>query len=233
MNWGDLGGLFPDFPGQSRWLPLLVRHAELLQQRRSGVNLTAVSPSEAVKRHYAESLEIWRVAMSLVNARTVVDIGSGAGFPGLVAATVSTEPTFHLLEPQRKRAQFLEETAAELGLANIVVHPLRAEEAGRGPLREQADLVLARAVGPVSLLVEYASPLARPGARIALPKGSAGPLEVRLADDAVLKLACRTLGVFALRREVSDTPWLVALEKVDITPARFPRRAGIPAKRPL
>jgi len=197
------------------------------------VNLTAVGPAEAVRRNYAESLETWRIACGSGVPSLAADVGPGAGFPGLVAAAVSPACRFHLVEPLKKRARFLVVAAEELGLANVEVHPVRAEEAGRGSLREVADVVLARAVAALPELLEYAAPIASLGGRLVLPKGQAARSEVVAAEHAAAVLGVVLVGIQPMRSEVSDTPWVVVYRKAAPTPGAYPRRAGVPAGRPL
>ncbi|MCY3602275.1 MAG: class I SAM-dependent methyltransferase, partial [Chloroflexi bacterium] len=163
LAWESLPELFPDLAEPERWLPLLRRHAQLLAE--SPVQTTSVKGETVVARHYAESLEAYRLA-GWPAAGVVVDVGSGGGFPGLVIAAVAPEVEVHLVEARRKRAGLLTEMAEALGLARVTAHGERAEEAGRGALRERADLVIARAVAPLPVLLEYTAPLAATGGTI-------------------------------------------------------------------
>ncbi len=234
MQWADLPGLFPGLPGPGRWLPLLQRHLELLVQAAERTRVTAVEPADAVRRHYAESLETWRVAVDLGGTPgVVVDVGSGGGFPGLVMACAAPETRFALVEPLQKRARLLEDLTAALGLENVTVHAHRAEDAGRGPLRESADLVTARAVAALPELLEYTAPFARPGGWLVLPKGSGLSAELTAAANAMQVLGCALSATVPMRPEVSETLALACLQKVAPTPGGYPRRPGLPQKRPL
>src|SRR5687768_4359610 len=122
MQWLDLPILFPEFEDPERWLPLLQRHQELLDDAAPAVRVTSVSAAESIQRHYAESLEIWRIALAAASAPALVaDVGSGGGFPGLVMACVTAASHFALIEPLQKRARLLESIAASLGLQNVEV----------------------------------------------------------------------------------------------------------------
>lgn len=234
LTWRDLPPLFPAFAGPDRWLPVLERHAALVTAAAPRVRVTAVPPEEAVRRQYAESLELWRIVRGhRPRATTFADVGSGGGFPGLVVAAVEPDLPVHLVEPLRKRAALLAEIAETLGLANVTVHALRGEEAGRGPLRDAVDIVTARAVAELRELLEYTAPLAAPGGLLAFPKGSALAAEIEAAANAANALACTPAGVEPMRPGVAPALRVALFEKRGATPERYPRRPGMPAKRPL
>ena len=187
-----------------------------------------------VQRHYAESLELLRIAEEGgVDPATLVDVGSGGGYPGLVLAIARPDSAVHLVEPLQKRARLLEAIAADLGLPNVTVHAIRAEEAGRGPLRDSATLVTARAVAALPELLEYTAPLAARGGWLAFPKGSSHPEELALAQRAMSELACEQRAIVPMRPEISTAVSVLLFEKAGPTPERYPRRPGMPAKRPL
>jgi len=231
--WSELPRLFPQFSGAERWLPLLVRHAALVAGERAAGRLTAVTGDDVVLRQYGESLELGRIAMEREPAAVLIDVGSGAGFPGLVIAAVAPEMRVHLVEPLAKRAAFLARTVAELGLENVAVHALRAEDAGRGPLRATADIVAARAVAPLPVLLEYAAPLARTGGLLALAKGSGVAGEIAAAATATTALSIGDIEVVPFRSLISEVISACVARKVAATPERYPRRTGVPQKRPL
>jgi len=233
LAWEALPGLFPLTPDASRWLPLLQQHAALLEAARARARVTSVRPALAVRRHYAESLEILRLAGAPGLAGPLADVGSGGGFPGLVAAIMLPGLEVHLVEPLRKRAHLLVEVAAALGLSNVRVHNQRAEEAGRGPLRDACGTVTARAVAPLPELLEYTAPLAAAGGLLVLPKGSSVDEEVAAAAHALEALACGQPRVLPMRPEVSGSVAVVLISRLGPTPAAYPRRPGVPAKRPL
>ncbi|MGE3073309.1 MAG: 16S rRNA (guanine(527)-N(7))-methyltransferase RsmG [Dehalococcoidia bacterium] len=235
MEWDELPGLFPMLPEPARWLPLLRRHLELIVAAEEHTRVTSVAPADAIQRHYAESLETWRIAVEASGSMpaTAVDVGSGGGFPGLVMACITPGTTFHLVEPLQKRARLLEAMASDLGLSNVRVHPQRAEDAGKGPLRDAAPLVTARAVAKLAELLEYTAPFAAVGGLVALPKGSGLAGELEHAARAMEKLSCRHLGTWQMRPEVSDSARVAVFEKTAMTGSVYPRRAGVPGKQPL
>jgi 16S rRNA (guanine527-N7)-methyltransferase len=235
MDWTALPDLFPEFERPTVWLPLLQRHLSLLEAAAGHTRVTSVAGEDAIQRHYAESLEIWRLALesAALGPGLVVDVGSGGGFPGIVIACVAREPRVVLIEPLQKRARLLVEIAHALDLGNVEVVPRRAEEAGRSALRAQADIVIARAVSPMAEVLEYTAPFARLGGLIALPKGSGLESELAAAGRAIAILGCDFLEAVPMRPVVSETLSVAMLRKGRPTPKTYPRRPGMPRQRPL
>ncbi len=235
LQWDHLPELFPAFPSPERWLPLLARHLAIVESARERARSTSVRPEDAIRRNYAESLEILRIAEECNGSpfAAIADVGSGGGYPGIVIAVVRPDSTVHLIEPLQKRARLLQEMAESLGLDNVAVHPIRAEDAGHGPLRDSLALVTARALAELRELIEYTAPLAAPGALLALPKGSDLDTELRRAAHAISELALESIAIIPMRPEISETLRLSLFRKERPTLARYPRRAGLPAKRPL
>lgn len=208
-----------------------------LEAARPRLRLTSLTDREAVqRRHFLEPLAL----LGALEERgplpdPVIDIGSGAGFPGLPIKIVRPALRLTLVEAQGKRATFLEQVVRALGLDGITIVNARAEDAARDPAhREAYGLVLARAVAPLPTLVELALPFLRVGGLLAAPKGSGAQREVRDGAAALAALGGTVEATRAL--EVPNTqvpPTLVLVRKTSPTPARFPRRAGIPSKRPL
>jgi 16S rRNA (guanine527-N7)-methyltransferase len=233
LAYDDLPALFPMFPAPERWLPLLRRHAELVLAAAERVRVTAVPAEEFARRHYAECLELLRLCRRASDATHIVDIGSGGGFPGLVFAMVEPESRIDLVEPLQKRAALLAEMARELGLANVRIHPERAEDAGRGPLRGAAGVVTARAVAELRELIEYMAPFAEHDGLLACPKGSGAEEELTSAATAIATLGCGDPAIARMRPQVSETVAVVTMRKVGETGVAYPRRAGVPHQRPL
>ncbi|MEX0781585.1 MAG: 16S rRNA (guanine(527)-N(7))-methyltransferase RsmG [Dehalococcoidia bacterium] len=233
IEWDALPGLFPAFESPGRWLPLLQRHLALVEEAAPQTRVTSVPASEAVRRHYAECLELLRVASRPGPPASVVDVGSGGGYPGLVIAAVMPGAPVTLIEPLKKRARLLEAMAAELGLVNVRVDALRAEEAGRGAARDSGDLVTARAVAPLAELLEYTAPLARVGGAVVLAKGSGLADELGRSARAQDELRCALETIEKARPAISPNLAFALFRKLDPTPAKYPRRPGFPGKRPL
>ena len=221
-------------PGQ---LEKFRTYLDELKTSRPRLSLTALTDPEAVqRRHFLEPLALL-AALEEIDAlgETAIDIGSGAGFPGLPIKIVRPALNLTLLEANAKRAAFLERLVQRLSLEQVTVVNDRAEEVAHNPEhREAYELVLARAVAPLPTLVELTLPFLRLGGVLAAPKGSDAPREVREAAAALRACGGHVESIHPLHIPDAETsPTLVIVRKVSDTPQRFPRRTGIPAKRPL
>jgi 16S rRNA (guanine527-N7)-methyltransferase len=195
---------------------------------------TAVAdPLEAVEVHVADSL----TALELDRFRSVpdlVDIGSGAGFPGLVLAIAMPGTRVDLLESSQRKCAFLARVVDALDLPNVDVICSRSEHWAAGEGRERYRAATARAVAPLATLVEYAAPLLQTGGLLVAWKGRRAADEESQAVAAARELAMRPLpAVKAEPFAGSRSRHLHGYEKVAPTPARYPRRAGMAKKRPL
>jgi 16S rRNA (guanine527-N7)-methyltransferase len=220
--------------------PQQVQAFELYYQQlvawQSRVNLTAITDYEEVQiKHFLDSLSCVQVLAGFCAASNCIDIGAGAGFPGLPLKIALPEIGLTLLESTGKKVAFLEHVVAELGLPGVEVIKGRAEEVGRQTeFREVFDVALARAVASLAVLVEYALPLVRVGGVFVAQKGREVWEEVEAARSAVAVLGGELREVRALAVPGLDAARsLVVVTKVDPTPEKYPRRPGIPAKRPL
>jgi len=231
-------------------LALFQRYYEDLVLWNQRFNLTTVVGYEDVQtRHFLESLTIllafpgWTgdvVGNQLpficrLQPWLVLDVGAGAGFPGMPLKIVCPEIKLTLLESTRKKVEFLLHVIDHLGLKDVECVWDRAEAVGQNPhYRERYDIVTARAVAEMRVLSEYCLPFCRVGGRFIAAKGPEAESEVQSALGAIEKLG----GAVRELREVK-APWqretriLVVIDKVAPTPAAYPRRPGIPAKRPL
>lgn len=185
------------------------------------VGITAIrDPAEAAARHVLDALA-GLPAIDAAPAGALADVGSGGGLPGLVLATVRPARETHLIEATARKAAFIAETAAQLGL-RVHVHAERSEDLGRGELRDACACVVARALAPPPVAAELCLPLCRPGGRLVL-------WSREQADDA-LAAAAAELGGEVLNAEGSG---VLVIGKLSATPERYPRRPGMAAKRPL
>ena len=230
-------GLALDAAARARF----ARYLELIEAWRDRAGLTSLTEPEAIqRRHFGESLALLvalrgRGLLTPGQAASVVDVGAGAGFPGLPMRIAEPALRLTLVESNRRRCSFLEMAVDALALDGVRVVAARAEEAGRDPeLRERFDLVAARAVAPMPVLVEYALPLLRPGGVLAAPKGSRAQHELRAASAAIEALGGCAEEPLPLSLPEGATPQQVLLvRRCGALPERFPRRPGIPNKRPL
>ncbi len=199
------------------------------------VNLTAITDLSAIQvRHFLDSLSIIQ-AGALPEGARVMDVGTGAGFPGLALQIAFPHLEVTLLEATGKKIAFLDHIISSLGLTNARTVQARAEEAGHLPEhREQYDLVTARAVARLPSLAEYLLPLARMGGRCIAMKGATAMMEAADARQALAVLGGRLVGVEAVTLpEVDEPHYLVVIEKIAPTPAIYPRKPGIPTRKPL
>jgi 16S rRNA (guanine527-N7)-methyltransferase len=212
------------------------RYFLLLVEWSKRANLVGDTSEDVVlRRHFLESIALGAALREREILRpdaNVLDLGAGAGFPGIVLKIVWPAIRLSLIEATAKKTAFLSAVVDDLVLADVQVLTGRAETLGHDPaLRERFDLVVARAVAPLRVLVELALPFARVGGRLVTPKGSRAEAEVAAAEGALGVLGGQA---FVVPFRVSGPPQrLVAVLKRRPTPPAYPRRPGIPSKNPL
>jgi 16S rRNA (guanine527-N7)-methyltransferase len=185
------------------------------------VGVTAIrDPATAAARHVLDALA-GLPAVDAAPPGALADVGSGGGLPGLVLAVVRPARELHLIEATARKAAFIAETAAAIGVS-AHVHAERSEDVGRGALRDSCACVVARALAPPPVAAELCLPLCRPGGRVVLWS--------RETADAELAGAAAALAGEVLPAEC---PGVLVIGKLAATPERFPRRPGMAAKRPL
>ena len=207
-------------------------YLEKLTQTNQYMNLTAITePSEVWMKHFLDSaMLLQKVPLAL--GASVVDVGTGAGFPGMVLAILRPDLQILLLDTLQKRVQFLEETAALLGLNGVRCLHARAEEAGKNAAyREQFDLATARAVASMPVLTEYCMPFVKLGGLFAAMKGPAESAEDARAAAEVMggdipTEICYTLEGVGERK-------LICIRKHTATPEKYPRRSDKIRKEPI
>ncbi len=212
-------------------------HQLIAANRR--VSLTSITDYQEVqRRHFGESLAVGAAlyragVLKPGEGARVLDLGAGAGFPGLPMRIVHPALRLTILEATRKKTTFLERLLTRLSLEDVAVITGRAEAVARDPAhREGYDLVLARAVAPLAVLVELALPLLGLDGFLAAPKGSRAPQEMAEAGRALALCGGRIVSADPLPSPALPLT-LVLVEKTALTPAAYPRRPGIPTKRPL
>jgi 16S rRNA (guanine527-N7)-methyltransferase len=208
------------------------------------VNLTRITDYEEVqKKHFLDSLSCLPLVKESEETLTgeagvalqAIDVGSGAGFPGVVLRIAMPALRLTLLEATGKKAEFLRFLIERLGLTDVTVINARAEEAGQDPVhRERYDLALARALAGMTTLAELTLPLVRVGGLVIAQKGEDPMAEVEAGRPAILTLGGQVQGIRpVVVPNLEGARHLVALRKISSTPSKFPRRPGMPAKRPL
>lgn len=208
-------------------------YADELLAWNSHTNLTAIrSRDEVYVRHFLDSLVLARHWGD--PPTSLVDIGSGAGFPGLPLKILRPQLQLVLLDSVAKKTAFLNHVVQRLGLGGVRVFTGRAEELGRGPRdREHHDLVVARAVADLRVLAEYGLPLLRVGGRLLAPKGATAADEARAAEAAVRALGGVVAAIEPVELPGVEARALVIVQKVAPTDGRYPRAVGLPARKPL
>jgi 16S rRNA (guanine527-N7)-methyltransferase len=211
------------------------RYLELLLEWNQKFNLTAITePEDVWIKHFLDSLLITR-AQAWQGKGLVADLGSGAGFPGIPLKILCPDLQVVLFEASAKKTEFLNMVCMALGLENIKAVHLRAEDAGQSKLyRETFDWVVSRAVASLSVLAEYGLPLLKINGILAAYKG---PGYLQELEDA--SRALKTLGGTLMGAESAELPknlghrHIVLIQKTSPTPAAYPRKAGMPGRKPL
>lgn len=221
----NLGIVFDDGDLQA-----LAKYIDLLLETNRLFNLTAIKDAKlAWTRHILDSLSlIPSLATECVSH--VIDVGSGGGLPGIPLAITMPEVTFGLLECTKKKAIFLSETIDLLGLDNVTILSERAENLARksGGFRDSADAVVARAVGPLPVLLELTIPLVKIGGIVLAIKGERASIEV---EDS--KIALKKLNAEVESSHRTTTGTVLTIRKFASTPKEYPRLAGEPKRSPL
>jgi len=206
--------------------PPLKQYAELLLDWNRRVNLTGARTLEQVEAQIADADVL--LAASWVAVQRVIDIGSGGGLPAVPLALARPAVHFTLLEANARKCAFLEHVAGSLGLGNVAVLGGRAEEFGHRPaLREQFDRAISRAAARPAVLLELALPFVTTGGDLIA--------QVKRFDPQLLEPAARLLGGGRprLERPLAGGSALLVVDKLAHTPPDFPRRVGLPNRKPL
>ena len=213
-------------------------YQELIEWNRK-INLTAITDYSSVQvKHFLDSLTI---TLALPEGEVerpdfnIIDIGTGAGFPGLPLKILFPQPRLVLIEPTTKKTAFLHHIIHKLELENVEVLNSRAEEAAHlPPYREQFSLVLSRAVALLPTLVELTLPFCRIGGRFVAQKKGELDREINGAEKAISALGGKLDQIKKIELgEFDDVRYLVIIDKIFPTPNKYPRRPGIPRRRPI
>ncbi len=215
-------------------MALVTYERELLDWNQK-FNLTAIKDSESIRtKHFLDSFSCV-LAWGANPPRRVVDIGTGAGFPGIPLKILYPAMRLTLVESVGKKAMFCQHIVRILGLENVEVLHARAEEIGQKPEhREKYDWGLARAVAKMDVLAEYLLPLVQVGGAMLAQKGESGLMEAQAAERIMKMLGGKLRQIVQVNLPgVADDRYLVIVDKAAATPPRYPRKPGIPVKKPL
>lgn len=217
-------------PAQAEQMELYLK---LLLEWNEKLNLTAITdPAEAAEKHFADSLTLLSHC-KLKQGAKVIDIGTGAGFPGLPLKIMRPDLQLTLLDGMNKRLNFLGEVCTALGITALRVHK-RAEEVGLDKnMRESFDVVVARAVAPLNVLSEYCLPLVKMKGFFLAMKGPGAGEELEQAGNAMRILGGTDVQTISLALPTAGERNIIMVQKKAFTPKGYPRHGGTIIKHPL
>nr|WP_307992720.1 16S rRNA (guanine(527)-N(7))-methyltransferase RsmG [uncultured Niameybacter sp.] len=213
----------------------LIKYKELLVEWNEKMNLTAITEDfEVITKHFLDCLTV-QSSIDLTQVKTLVDVGTGAGFPGLVLKIAFPNVKITLIDSLNKRLKFLQEVIDTLGLKDIECVHSRAEDLGKNKLyREQFEVCASRAVANLAVLSEYTLPFVKKGGYLIALKGQKLDEELTQGQKAVEILGGEIDAVFDVVVPYTDLNHRIAkVKKVKETPKKYPRKAGEPTKAPL
>jgi 16S rRNA (guanine527-N7)-methyltransferase len=218
-----------------RQLAALSTYEKELLEWNQKFNLTAIRDVESIRtKHFLDSFSCV-LAWKTSPPHQLIDVGTGAGFPGIPLKILYPGMKLTLVESVGKKAMFCQHIVQMLGLEQVEVIQARAEDLGQNPeQRENYDWAIARAVANLHVLSEYLIPLVRLGGAMLAQKGESGPAEAQSAEEAMKLLGGKLKQLIPVHLpSVAEDRYLVVVEKVAATPPKFPRKPGIPMKQPL
>lgn len=212
------------------------QYFDLLVARNEQVNLTAITEKKDVYlKHFYDSLTVLFYEKNLnVPGKTLIDIGTGAGFPSLPLKIMLPELKITMVDSLQKRVNFLQDVVTELGLSHVEIVHGRAEDIGQNlKYREQFDYATARAVARTSVLAEYTLPFVKSGGQFLVMKGSAAQQELADGQKALATLGGTLRHSFDFSLPNGDTRSIQIVDKIKKTPKQYPRQAGTPSRKPI
>ena len=212
-----------------------IKYMKLVQEWNEKINLTAITEDEEfIKKHFIDCIKAFK-SEDLKNAKTVIDVGTGAGFPGLPIAIMDENKEVCLLDSLNKRVNFLNLVARELELKNVVTIHSRAEDGARKKeLREHFDVAVSRAVANMAVLSEFCLPYVRVGGKFIALKGPAVEEELKESKNAIGTLGGKLKEIIEVQIEETDLKHnIVVVDKLKECPKTYPRKAGTVNKKPL
>ena len=206
----------------------------LMIEKNKVMNLTAITDEdEVIEKHYIDSLSCSRI-IPMDKIHSCIDIGTGAGFPGIPLKIFYPDIRFTLVDSLNKRVLFLKETCEKLKLTNIDIIHGRAEKLGREKdHRENYDLCVSRAVAKLSVLIEYCIPFVKEKGMFVSYKSKKSSDEINESKHAFKELGCKIKHIENIEYNNELERVLIQIEKFRRTPKKYPRREGVPAKDPL
>ena len=212
-----------------------ITYMRLLQEWNEKINLTAIlEDEEIIKKHFIDSIKAFKRDEFKKNVN-MIDVGTGAGFPGIPIAIMNPNINVTLLDSLNKRIKFLDIVISKLGLKNIKTIHSRAEDGARNKkLREKFDIATSRAVANMSVLSEYCLPYVKVGGKFIALKGPAVDQEIEESDVAIKTLGGELEQIFEVKIEDTDLRHnLVVLKKIKECAKTYPRKAGTISKNPI
>lgn len=209
------------------------KYMNLLLEWNKKINLTAITElDDIILKHFIDSMTVLK---HIKECRRLVDVGTGAGFPGIPIAIMRPDLQITLLDSLNKRIIFLDEVVKELDLKNIKTVHGRAEDFGQNMInREKYDIAVSRAVANMTTLSEYMIPLIKVGGKCIFMKGSEIDKELEDARFAIKELGGKIINIDNFKLPDTDMERnVISIEKVKETPKIYPRKSGLPSKQPL
>jgi len=210
-------------------------YMKLLQEWNEKVNLTAIVEDEdIIKKHFIDSMKAFK-REEFKKAKTLIDVGTGAGFPGLPIAIMKDDINVTLLDSLNKRVNFLNTVISELGLSNVITIHSRAEDGARdNKLREKFDIATSRAVANMSVLSEFCLPYVKIGGNFIALKGPSVDQEIKESIGAIKILGGELIDICEVNIEDTELRHnLVIVKKIKECSKLYPRKAGLITKNPL
>lgn len=211
------------------------KYYELLYEWNKKINLTAITePKDVAIKHMVDSLSCFKADLFKENT-SLIDVGTGAGFPGLPLKIFYPSLKLTLLDSLNKRVKFLQLVVDELGLKDVEVIHARSEEAARNKkYREKFDLATARAVARLPIICEYCLPFVKDGGTFIALKGRQYEEEATQAQKAIKVLGGEITDIMPVKLpEIDDKRAVIYIKKVKSTPKTYPRKAGTPERNPI
>ena len=216
-------------------LAMFETYYEMLVEKNKVMNLTAITEkNEVIDKHFIDSISL-KKAMDVTNPVKVLDLGTGAGFPGIPLKIAYPNLQVTLLDSLNKRIKFLQEVIEELSLEEIdAIHGRAEDYAKQSGYREQFDICVSRAVANLATLSEYCLPYVKQGGCFISYKSGAVQEELEQSKKAIKELGGRVKEVIPFVLPDTDIErTFVVIEKVKQTPRKYPRKAGLPSKEPI